>query len=116
MIQILSTSQVVDALMSDVNANWSLEAAKALTEYLEYYEEDQGEQMELDIASIRCDYTEYPSLHHWAEEYYRNNDLDKEFSWDKDTDDDDKDEDIRNDIMEKGTLIEFNGGIIVSSF
>lgn len=116
MKQSLSTSQVVDALMSDKNANWSLEAAKALTEYLEDLEEDQGEQIELDIAAIRCDYIEYPSLHHWAEEYYRNNDLAKEFSWDKDTDDDEKDENIRNDIMEKGTLIEFNGGIIVSNY
>ena len=103
--------------MSDKNANWSLEAAKALTEYLEDLEEDQGEQIELDIAAIRCDYIEYPSLHHWAEDHYGyETDLNKEFNWDDNTDDEDKDTDIRNVIDSQYTLIEFNGGIIVSNY
>lgn len=103
--------------MCDENANWSFEGAKALTEYLECYEEDQGEEIELDLVDIRSNYSEYPSLHHWAEDHYgHKTDLNKEFNWDENTDDEDKDTDIRNVIDSQYTLIEFNGGIIVSNY
>ena len=103
--------------MGDENANWSFEGAKALVEYLECYEEDQGEEIELDLVDIRSNYSEYPSLHHWAEDHYGyETDLNKEFNWDDNTDDEDKDTDIRNVIDSQYTLIEFNGGIIVSNY
>jgi len=33
---------------------------KALFEYLESYEEDTGEEIELDVIALCCDYTEAP--------------------------------------------------------
>jgi hypothetical protein len=37
---------------------FSYEGAKALFEYLEQYEEDTGEELELDVIALCCDYTE----------------------------------------------------------
>ena len=116
MIIELTSFQAHDIIMKDINSNWSYHASKALVEYLECKEADDGEQIVLDMNEINGQYTEYSSLMQWAEEYYRNNNLASEFEWEEDTDDDDKDEDIRNDIMEKTILIEFDDGIIVEAF
>ncbi len=116
MITELTSSQARDIIMQDKNSDWSYNAAKALVEYLECKEADDGDPIVLNMAEINGQYMEYSSLMQWAEEYYRNNNLASEFEWEEDTDDDDKDEDIRNDIMEKGTLIEFDDGIIVEAF
>jgi dGTP triphosphohydrolase len=37
---------------------FSYEGAKALFEYLEQYEEDTGEELELDVIALCCEYTE----------------------------------------------------------
>ena len=42
--------------------NFSYEGKKALYEWLEEYEESTGEEMELDVIAICCDFTEYESL------------------------------------------------------
>ena len=41
----------------------------ALYDYLEQYEEDTGEQIELDVIAICCEYTEYESLEEFQEDY-----------------------------------------------
>jgi hypothetical protein len=66
----LTTSQIVNALGADKNANWSYQGASALAEYLEEIEGDTGEELELDVVAIRCDYSEHPSLHAWADDYF----------------------------------------------
>lgn len=38
--------------------NFSYEGSKALFEYLEKYEEDTGEELELDVIALCCEYTE----------------------------------------------------------
>lgn len=38
--------------------NFSYEGLKALFEYLEQYEEDTGEEIELDVIALCCDYSE----------------------------------------------------------
>lgn len=38
--------------------NFSYEGSKALFEYLEQYEEDTGEELELDVIALCCEYTE----------------------------------------------------------
>jgi len=57
----LSTNQVTDALYRDEYANWTYYGARALAEYLEEYEDSTGEEIELDVVAIRCDYAEYES-------------------------------------------------------
>ena len=47
MKMILSTHQVADALLADEYANWTRSGSLALAEWLEEWEEDTGEEMEL---------------------------------------------------------------------
>lgn len=100
----LSTGEAADILAKDNNANWSYSGAKALIEYLEELEECQEEPMDLDIVALRCEFSQHDSLESWYEEYhsYTNDNLDAE--------------DIREYIQDRGILIEFDGGIIVSAF
>ena len=116
----LSTSDIVRALKSDENAAWTWDGAKAIAEYLEEYEESTGEEMELDVCAIRCDFSEYKNLRVFLEDYFG-----KALSAAIDaagieienmTEEDELDEAIRSYIRDNGQLIEFEGGIIVSSF
>ena len=116
----LNTYDIAHALHSDEFGGWSYAGAKAMAEYLEELEEDCGMEMELDVVAIRCDYTEYGTLQEWISDYYSES-LDnaiKSAGIDLDEDDgeDEIDEWIRSHIQDHGQLIEFDGGIIVSSF
>jgi hypothetical protein len=117
----LNTYQIADELKRDTNARWSYNGSLALAEYLEEYEDSTGEQMELDTCSIRCDFSETTSLQDWLIEHFGAKSLlfalefaDIEF--DDLEDSDEIDSKIREYIQDHGTLIEFEGGIIVSSF
>ena len=48
---------------------FSYEGLKALFEYLEQYEDDCGEEIELDVVGLCCDYVEYDSLEEFHGEY-----------------------------------------------
>lgn len=50
-------------------SRWTTAAAFALAEYYEELEQSTGEQMELDVVSIRCDWTEYATLQEVMEYY-----------------------------------------------
>jgi hypothetical protein len=115
----LSTSAAAEILANDEYSSFSRLGAYALVDYLEQMEEDTGEEMEFDSVSIRCDFAEYDSLRDFADEYFgttsRNSWADS-IGADADADDDTLDEKIREYIQDHGQLIEFSGGIIVSSF
>jgi len=112
----LNTYQLADELKKDTNANWSYNGSLALAEYLEQYEADIGEQMELDLCSIRCDFSEHSSILDWAHDHFSNALEELGFDETEENDDDEIDAKIREYINDHGTLIEFDGGIIVSSF
>ena len=119
----LNTSDIARSLHRDDNANWSWNGAKALAEHLEQLEEDTGEEMEFDAVAIRCDFSEYESLEAWASDYFRNQadaveKLSLTLGMDGSIDEDSEEIDdmIRSYIQDHGTLIEFDGGVIVSSF
>ena len=114
MKETLTNNEIADRLFRDENAGFSYEGAKALAEYLEQLEEDCGEEMEFDRVAIRCDYSEHSSLQDWAEDYFAG-DWREEVGV-EDCDGDDADDKIRDYIRDHGQLIEFDGGIIVSSF
>jgi hypothetical protein len=112
----LSTAEAAHRLIDDENANWSRAGAFALVEYLKELEEDTGEEIEFCPVSIRCDYSQCDSLEDWALEQWGS---DKAACAALDCIDQDQDvieEQIREFIRDRGTLIEFDGGIIVSSF
>ena len=101
---------------------FSYEAKSALFEYLEEYGQDTETEIELDVIALCCDFSEFESLIEWANEYFTIDQLVATFpiASDPDADDyadlDDCEEEIRLYIQQNGQLIEFNGGIIVSSF
>ena len=49
--------------------NFSYEGLYALFEYFEQLEDDIGEELELDVVAICCDYTEYDSLKDFKSDY-----------------------------------------------
>jgi len=113
----LSTYEIADLLTDDENANWSRAGAFALAEYLEDIEAVTGQEMEFDAVAIRCDFAEYSSLQDWAVEYFGGVPEALEgLGVEDDMDLDELEDEIRAHIQDSGTLIEFDGGIIVSSF
>jgi hypothetical protein len=114
MKQTLTTSAIADVLRRDETANWSPAAAWALAEFLD---ETRGENEEFDRTEVRCDHSEYKGLREWAEYYFGSvSAWESRLGVEPDTLPDDVDDKIRNFITQRGTLIEFDGGIIVSSF
>jgi hypothetical protein len=116
----LTTSHAAEILANDENSSFSRIGAYALVQHLEELEDSTGEEMEFDSVAIRCDFAEYDSLRDFADEYFgttsRNSWADS-IGADADADNDDTlDEKIREYIQDRGQLIEFSGGIIVSSF
>jgi hypothetical protein len=120
----LNTYDIANELLADSNAAWSRAGAFALAEHLEECEESTGEEIELDVVAIRCDFSEYTSLQDWASEYFSNeseavDSLGLELDMDGETvtnGEEEIEEAIREYIQDHGSLIEFDGGIIVSSF
>ena len=49
--------------------NFSWDGLKALFEYLEEYEEGTGEEVELDVIALCCEYAEYDSLNEYNDDY-----------------------------------------------
>jgi hypothetical protein len=120
----LNTYDIANALLADSNAAWSRVGAFALAEHLEECEESTGEELELDVVAIRCDFSEYTSLQEWASDYFADEaqaasalGLDLDMDGVTVTNDEEEiEEAIRAYIQDHGSLIEFDGGIIVSSF
>ena len=112
----MTTSEIAHKLFQDENANWSYNGAYALANYLQELEDDLGESIEFDRVAIRCDFSQYESLQDWAHDYFSNAKEEMGFDETEEIDDDEFDEKIREYIQYNGQLIEFDGGVIVSSF
>ena len=118
MFESLSRYDIAKRLVADENGGWSYDGALALADWLIDFEEQTGEETELDIVALRCDFSEWTGLYAWAKDYYGEDwkqDIDSldESDW---ADEDIVDDAIREHIVARGTLIEFGAGIIVSSF
>jgi hypothetical protein len=71
--------------------------AIALFDYLEQYEEETGHELDFDPIALRCDFTEYKDLKEIACEYGEEyGDLDY--------------------LEQSTTVIEFEGGLIITNF
>ena len=49
--------------------NFSRAGLFALYDYLEQYEDDTGEEIELDVIALCCEYAEYDSLQEFQRDY-----------------------------------------------
>ena len=104
----LSTNQVADRLFDDKNAGWTYDGARALAEYLDQIEEDTGEEMELDVVAIRCDFSEYASALECVADY--NADIDEN------ADEEEKEKQALQWLEEQTQVITFDNGIIIQQF
>jgi hypothetical protein len=49
--------------------NFSYEGRKALFNYLEEYEEDSGEEIELDVVALCCEFSEFDDVPDFIDNY-----------------------------------------------
>ena len=113
----LTTTEAAHRLIDDENANWTRAGAFALVEYLEELENDMGnDEIDFCPVSLRCEFSQYDSLEDWALEQWGSDKAACEALDCEDQDQDVIEEQIREYIRDRGTLLEFDGGIIVSSF
>jgi len=56
-------------ITADRKDSFSYDGRKALFEYFEQMEEDKGEEMELDVIAICCDFSEYESATEAVKDY-----------------------------------------------
>ena len=67
-----TTIQLNDFVHCDaLKDNFSYGGRVALFEYLEELEQEIGEEIDFDPVAIRCDFTEYPSLADFWNDYDR---------------------------------------------
>lgn len=104
----LTISDIADALLEDKNAGWSPSGAVALAEFFDNLDEETGEETELDVVAIRCDFSEYGSA---AEAYEQQTGAEPEGD-----DEEEKEENALAYLQDKTTVIEFEGGIICQDF
>lgn len=53
--------------------NFSYEGKIALFDYIEEYEESTGEEIELDVIALCCEYTEYANIEEFHANYDKSN-------------------------------------------
>jgi len=90
--------------------NFGHDGLKALFEYLEGYEEDCGEEIELDVIALCCDYSQYDSAADAAEELIS--------GWEREEGEADDDFEARAlaELQDNTQVIEYDGGVIVQAF
>ena len=96
MYQNVTESDFVSAFQNIRPDNFSFDGLRALFEYLESYEEETGEKMELDVIALCCDFTEYKNLEEIQEDYNNIESMD--------------------DLQDRTQVIEFDSGVIIRNF
>ncbi len=86
--------------------NFSYEGQEALFDWLESYEEDTGEEIELDVIALCCDFSEYADFDEIADVYDELKDTLREGYGDE----------VREWLHDRTTVIEFDRGIIIQDF
>jgi len=105
MIQTVTFSDFCDAFSDTYKENFTYAGKRALFDYLEEYEESTGEEIELDIVALCCEYTEYEDV---AECYdvYNDDRESNELS----------NEEMLEWLQDNTQVIEFDGGVIIQDF
>jgi hypothetical protein len=105
MKQTVTLSKFRDAFMyAGRDSSWSHEGLEALYDYFTRLEEDLGEEIELDVVAIDCEFCEYDSVEQlWTD--YHNQDEPAQ-----------TEDDITEFLSDFGVVIELsNGGVIVDN-
>ena len=93
--------------------NFSIEGLMALYDYLVEYEEYIGDEIELDVIALCCEYSEYESANEAAKAKQYNNAVEAS----KDFDDEDREAAALAWLEDQTTVIPVNGGgVIIQNF
>ena len=95
---------------------FSREALEALFNYLEEYEQDTGEDLELDVIALCCDFTEYESAIAAAEDYVFTTELEADDYEDEESYEDAKESEAREWLEDRTIVINFDSGLIIQNF
>ena len=110
----ISFSEFCDSFSDSHKNNFSYAGKRALYEYLENYEEETGEEIELDTIALCCDYSEYESATEAADAYTMVYDVDDVAPEDLE---EEKEKQAREWIEERTTVIVVEGGrVIIAAF
>jgi len=98
----VSEHQFVDSFRAcGRESQFTRPALFALFDYFESYEEDCGIEIELDPIGICCDWAEYKSAKAAADQFRKSFDSESEaLNW----------------LLNRTTVIEFTGGVIIQQF
>lgn len=83
-------------------------ALRALFDHIEEMESDTGEECELDVIGLCCDWQEFKTALEAAVEYG--------FDGDEDEDEDAREEAALDWLREQTQVVEFDGGVLVMGF
>ena len=97
--QKINFSEFCDSFSDTYKNNFTYDGKRALFDYLEQMSEDTGEDIELDIVALCCEYTEYESMEEALTAYNQDG---KKY--------------IKDDLSDYTTVIEFDGGVIMAEF
>lgn len=111
MYKTINFSQFCDSFSEDRKNQFSYNGKKALFEYLEQYEEETGEELELDIIALCCGYTEYETAIECANNYFdfALSDVDILTA-------EEAEEEALEYLKNRTQVIEFEDGIIIQEF
>lgn len=107
MKQTVSQNDFAAAFQACRPDNFSAAGLAALFDYLEEYESSTGEEMELDVIAICCDFSEYETAVEAAEQY--------SYTFDG-MDEDEAEAEALEHLRNQTTVIEFDGGVIIQDF
>ena len=89
---------------------WTIAGLYALHEWFGDMEEDTGEETELDVIAICCDFTEAGSAVEWC------NDFGCDLDYSACGDDEEREHLALDYLRENTSVIEFDGGVIAAGF
>ena len=69
MIEVVTESQFIDRFRKIRPTNFTYEGLQALFKYLEQYEDDTGEEIELDVIGLCCEFYQYDNLKEFQDDY-----------------------------------------------
>jgi hypothetical protein len=69
MYQTINKCDFQDAFTAIRPNNFSYDGLNALFDYLEQYEEDTGDKIELDVIALCCEYTEFDNIAEFQDNY-----------------------------------------------
>jgi len=65
----VSITDFIDAFEKMRPSNFTYEGLESLYNYLTDYEQETGEELELDVIAFCCDYSEYKDLEEYKKNY-----------------------------------------------